>query len=166
MLGRSSELAFEGRSAPRSTFPHRRGVTLLEVLIALTIFLMALVSIGTLIDVATQSALDTNAQSIGIRLAQSKLAEIESGVVPVANAASNGTIDEEPGWEYQIESSPSDVTNVYLVTVTMRQTRGSKVNEITLSQMIFDPSQSGTAVPATAPSTSNTGSSSSGGTGQ
>lgn len=143
-------------------FSNRPGVSLLEVLVALAIFLLSMVAIGQLIDVATDSALDANAQATGIRLAQSKLAELEAGLLPVANGSTAGVIEEEVGWSYEIQSSPTDITNVYAVTVTLTNIRNGKQTDVSMSQMIFDPTQSGNASPAQKPTTSTT----SGGTGQ
>src|SRR5438309_256015 len=53
----------------------RRGLTLLEVIVALSIFLMALVGIGRLITLASDAAVEVQQQGQAVQLAQSQLAK-------------------------------------------------------------------------------------------
>jgi general secretion pathway protein I len=140
--------------------PPRRGISLIEVLLALAILLMSITAIGRLMDMGADHAADAIAQSTGIRLAQSKLAEVECGLIPV-NAGGSGTIEEEPNWSYSIEAAASAVPNVYTVTVTLTRT-GGRSHTVSMSQMICDPQAMGTAAPAQKPEAAT----SSGGTGQ
>ena len=59
----------------------RPGISLIEVLLSLAIFLLALVAIGRLVDIGVDSALDSQAQAVATRLCHSKLAEAEAGAV-------------------------------------------------------------------------------------
>lgn len=139
----------------------RPGLSLLEVLLALAIFLMSIVAIGRLMDAGMDNAADAAARSTGIRLAQTKLAEVECGLLPV-NSGSSGTIEEEPTWEYTIESAQTEVPNVYTVTVTMTRTTSRK-QTVAMSQMICDPQAMGTAAAAQKPADAS-GSTTTGGT--
>ena len=80
------------RPAPRS------GLSLLEVLAALSIFLMSFVAIGRLVSVASDHALEVEMQSQAAQLAQSKLNEVVSGALPLSSQ--NGTVDEDPDWQW------------------------------------------------------------------
>ena len=61
--------------------PPRRGMTLLEVLLALAIFLLSLGAILSLIDFGVERGRAAAMQSTGTRLASSKLAEAEAGAL-------------------------------------------------------------------------------------
>lgn len=151
-------------TARRSRHP-RRGVSLIEVLLSLAIFLMSLAAISALVDVGTDRGLDTVIQNTGTRLAQSKLAEVEAGLISPAGGGS-GTFDDEPGWQWAVESGSSPATNVYPVTVRVwKEVRGVR-REVTLTQMVFDAEQMGTSAEAVNPTTtSGTSGTTSGGTG-
>ncbi len=134
----------------RPTAPTRPGMSLLEVLIALAIFLMSLAAIAQLIDIGTNRASDTVLQNTGTRLAQSKMAELEAGVVDPSSGGA-GTFDDEPEWQWSAEPGASEVPNVYPVTVRVwREVRGTRF-EITLSQMVLDPLAVGSAAEAAPP---------------
>lgn len=135
----------------------RDGITLLEVLVAMAIFLMALVAIARLIDSGTDRAMDAIYQNTGTRLAQSKLAEVEAGAVAVPDGGS-GTFDDEPDWQWSVECEAAPVPNVYPVTVRVwRDLRGVRF-EVALSQMVFDPYAMGTAAEAVPPDSTGGGS--------
>ena len=93
----------------------RPGFTLLEVLLAMSILLISLVTIGSLVDQASNQSVRAAMQATGTRLAQSKLAEIEAGAIPISSGGA-GTFEFEPGWNWSIEPTTTDVPNVYSVT--------------------------------------------------
>ena len=133
----------------------RAGMTLLEVLVAFTIFLMSLAAIAQLVDSGSNSARDTIYQNTATRLAQSKLAEVEAGVI-APSAGGAGTFDDEPDWQWSVEAGGSPVPNVYDVTVRVWREVGSNKFEVTLSQMVADAAQMGTAAAAVSPTTTST----------
>jgi general secretion pathway protein I len=128
----------------------RRGISLLEVLLAMAIFLMSLAAIGQLVDMGSNDALAATAQAAGTRLAQSKLAEVEAGAI-------SGTCDTEPEWSWTIASEATEVTSVYAVTATLTRTVRGRAVTVTLTQMIMDPQAMGGAEEAQKP-TATTGS--------
>lgn len=136
--------------------PHRRGMSLLEVLLSLTIFLLAIVAIGRLVDMGTDNALDAQSQAIGTRLAQTKLAEIEAGAIPV-DAMSSGIFDVEPEWQWVVDPAPTGIPNLYSVTVEVSRRFRNRTVRVTLSQMICDPRMMGQASEAQKPSTGGIG---------
>jgi general secretion pathway protein I len=134
--------------------PARRpGLSLLEVLLALAIFLLALAAIGGLVNYGSERAMAASLQAAGTRLAQSKLAEVEAGVIPVSTGGT-GTFDEEPDWNWSVEPGSTSVPNVYPVTVRVWRDVGGQHYEVVLTQMVFDPTQMGQATPAQPPQTS------------
>lgn len=142
----------------------RSGLTLLEVLLSLTIFLIALAALGSLIDLGEDNASRAALTTTGTRLAQSKLAEVEAGVVDCTSSGS-GNCDDEPGWTWNVESAAGPATNLYAITVRVGKDYKGKRFEVTLAQMVCDPNQMGGAAAAQPPTTatSTTTTSSTGG---
>jgi general secretion pathway protein I len=141
----------------------RRGMSLLEVLVALAIFLSALIVLGRLVILGGERARDVQGLAQATQLCQSKMAEVVAGVVPL-NSQSGTPFDEDPAWTWSLDCSQGDIANLWDVTVTVTRQRadGSKI-ESTLTQKVLDPSMRGHAADAvlTMPAPS-TGSSSSG----
>jgi type II secretion system protein I len=146
----------KGGGSSRPPF-RRSGISLLEVMLALAIFLMALTAIGQLVDGGTDKALEAQAQATATRLAQSKLAEVEAGVIALGSSAS-GSFDVEPDWQWQVDMTQETAPNLYTVNVHVSRQLKNKQFEVTLSQMMFDPQQMGNASQAQPPQTTSSGS--------
>jgi len=127
----------------------RPGITLIEVLAALAIFLISLAAVSQLIDSGSDMAVEASRMNIGTRLCQSKLAEVEAGILSVRDGGT-GTFEIETGWNWEVISEPSDAPNVYMVTAVCKSTVGRTVT-VKLSQMIFDPQYQGNASEAQNP---------------
>jgi type II secretory pathway pseudopilin PulG len=152
--------------APRPLF-RRQGLTLLEVLLSVTIFLFALVAIGALFSWGHQRGADARDKAQALRLAQSKLAEVVVGAQALSPQADTPYGDLFPGfsWAVDCSSSSTGIANLYDVRVTVTRTRddGSKVS-VTLAQLVFDPTQKGSIVPSpNSSSGSSSGSTTTGG---
>lgn len=128
------------RLSPR---PARNGITLLEVLAALVIFVLSFTALAGLIHLASERALDIQRQTLAVQMCQSKLAEVIAGVVPLQSQS--GTIDEDPDWTWNLEAEQADVTNLWNVTV--RVSRPTEMGEVsvTLSARVLDPAIRGSA---------------------
>jgi type II secretion system protein I len=120
--------------------PARSGLTLLEVLVALAIFLIALIGIGQLLTLGGDYARDVADQGHAIQLCQTKLAEVVAGVVPLTSQ-SNAPVEDDPAWEWSLDAEQGATTGLWNVTVRVskRRSDGTRV-EASLSQMILDPS--------------------------
>ena len=59
----------------------RSGLSLIEVILSLAIFMMSLAAIGQLVTMGSDRGLDARFTMRGTRLAESKMAEIEVGAV-------------------------------------------------------------------------------------
>lgn len=128
----------------------RPGLTLIEVMLALAILLIALAAIGQLVDIGSDRGLEARFHVRGTRLAQAKLAECEAGVIDVTGG-SGGTFDDEPDWKWEVTSTPEDATNLYKVSVTVTRDYRGKDFSITLGQLIYDPKMMGSAAQAERP---------------
>jgi len=139
----------------------RRGLSLLEVLVALTIFLLSFVAIGRLVTLASDHALEIQQHSQATRLAQSKLNEVLCGALALQSA--EGSFDEDPDWQWSVDAEQdSGVSGLWTVTVTVTRPGSQPEVSALVSQMVLDPSLRGsvfdqtsvTGANDTAPSTS------------
>lgn len=133
----------------------RPGLSLLEVLVSLTILLIALAALGQLVDLGEDRATRAALVTTGTRLAQSKLAELEAGALDVT-AGGSGTCEDEPGWSWSVESAAGGAANLYGVTVRLTRDYKGRPVEVVLSQMICDPNQMGGATAAQPPAATGT----------
>jgi general secretion pathway protein I len=144
----------------------RDGLTLLEVLIALGIFLMSLVAISALVTASADQALEVQQQSQAAQLCQSKLAEVIAGVVPLSGQGDT-PFDEDPNWSWSLDAEQGDIAGLWKVTVHVSRQRpnGSRI-ECSLDRMLLDPSLRGSTLDAStiaaANNANNSSSSSSG----
>ncbi len=122
----------------------RPGISLLEVLVALGVFLLSLVAIFRLVTFASERAVDVHYESRALQLCQSKMAEAIAGVVPVSSPQSETPFDEDSDWSWSMDSEQGNVAGLWNVTVRVSRQRpdGSKM-EVALSRMILDPSLRG-----------------------
>jgi general secretion pathway protein I len=131
---------------------NRKGISLVEVLIALAIFLMSLSVIGQLVDIGSDNALRAKSQNTATRLAMSKMAEIEAGVIVASTSASGDfSQDGDEGWTWEMNSTASDVANLYSVTVTVSRTLRGEPFRVVITQTVFDPQAMGTGAQAQPP---------------
>lgn len=129
----------------------RPGLTLLEMLVSMAIFLIALVALSRLIEIGSNLSRDANYQTEALRLAQSKLHEVMVGIEPLESQA-DLQFPENGDFYYSITcTNDPDVDDLWDVQVTVyRNIPGGKVS-VTLGHILFDPSKRGsTASPSTA----------------
>lgn len=118
----------------------RPGLSLLEVLVATAVFLMSIVSIGFLMSVASNSAMDAHIQSQAANLAQMKLAEVAIGAVAL-EGQSDATFEDDPEYHYSLTAEQGGASGLYNVTVTVWRTKSNNQKvEVSLSQLVLDPS--------------------------
>src|SRR5262245_38017090 len=128
----------------------RRGLSLMEILIALSIFLFSLIVIGKLITLSGDRALDVQQQSEAAQLCQTKLAEVIAGVVQLSSQ-SDVPFDEAPDYHWSLDAESDSTPNLWRVQVRVTRERpdGTKI-ECSLSQMVIDPSQRGSTLDSVA----------------
>jgi prepilin-type N-terminal cleavage/methylation domain-containing protein len=144
----------------RSRGSRRGGFSLIEVLLALAIFLMSLVAIARLVDMGTDREIDSQLQVRATRLAQSKMGEVVSGYLgPLSSlGSSSGDFDNDSAWSWNLTTetppTPQTVPNLYLVTITVSRKDRGRHFQYVLSQMVIDSVMIGSPVAATS-TTSN-----------
>lgn len=121
----------------------RPGLSLLEVLAALTIFLISMIALGQLVTVSGERAFEIQQQSRAAQLCQSKLAEVVSGVVPLSS--SSASFDEDSDWQWTLDAEQhSAITGLWKIQVKVtRDLPDGSHYEGTVNQMVLDPSLRG-----------------------
>ena len=122
----------------------RKGMSLLEVLIALAVFVMSITGLVFLMGIATDNALETQMRSQAQSLCQSKLAEVSAGALPLSGS---GKVECEDDKDYQwsMDVAPGSFGSLSTVTVTVSRKRANgKEFECSMSQMVLDPTVVGT----------------------
>jgi hypothetical protein len=137
------------------SFVRRPGLSLLEVILSLAILIMALSAIGLLLDLGSEHARKVRLNNTAVRLAQSKLAEVEAGIVSFDTTGPEAFTDSDAGWTWTM-TAESQGANLYLVTVTVSRDSGGKPFNFRVAQMMLDPSVRGSAAKQSRP-TSGTG---------
>jgi general secretion pathway protein I len=148
------------------TFPqrprHRRsGLTLLEVLLAMTIFFAALVGLSRLIMLGGNLAQEARLQSEAGQLCQTKLAEVQAGAEPLT-PQHDMPFDESAAWRWNLEcEQDSKVPNLWHVQVRVSRPPGNgRPVEVTLSRWLLDPGARGSVFDLAAYNSANGGNSS------
>jgi prepilin-type N-terminal cleavage/methylation domain-containing protein len=146
--------------SPRRHAGVRSGLSLLEVLVALVIFLSSFVILGQLVKLGGDRAVDTQQQVQAARLCQTKMAEVIAGAVPLTTQSAV-PFEEDPAWQWSLECEQSNHPGLWNVAVhvSRQQARGAAC---TLSEMVLDPQKHG-SLQDLPPGSSTSGDSSSSG---
>lgn len=131
--------------------PHRRGLSLLEVLLALAILVLSLAAISRLMEAGTDRAAEARAHTRGARLAANKMAEVEAGIVGLTSETTGNFDGDDAGWEFTVTPEAAGPPNLYNVTVRAKYTLRGQPFEVALTQLVFDPTMTGSAAQAERP---------------
>jgi len=138
------------KGSPPLAASRSSGFSLIEVLLAMAILLLSLVAISQLVGIGSDQGLDARFTMRGTRLAESKMAEIEAGALPMETGSGTFT-DSDSDWSWTCDVQPSDATNLYQVQVTVsREVRGVPFT-VTLGRLMIDPAVMGSAAQAERP---------------
>ena len=127
-----------------SQFPRgRKALSLLEVVLALAIFLFSLVGIGQLVNLGTERGEDVRLQLQAIQLCQTKLAELDVGVIPLVPQTNVAYLD-DPNWHWSVACRRNLLGGLWDAHVTIARLDAKGVRtEWSLSQMVLDPALRG-----------------------
>jgi Tfp pilus assembly protein PilV len=140
----------------------RSGLNLLEVVVSLAIFLFSLTAIFQLMSMAGADVMESNVRARAALLCQSKLAEVQAGIVSVEGGSGWAVFpdDSSAGFEWMMTSDPNeDVPGslVYNVEITVKKmVPGRGAVEVTIGQMVMDPSKKGSSLDPAIPSAQTT----------
>ncbi len=118
----------------------RRGLSLLEVILAIAIFGASLAVIGELVRIGNDNAAAARDLSDGQRICSNVMNEIAAGVLP-PTAASQAPCPEDATWLYSIAADSTDVSGLLAVTVTVEQDPQfySRPHSVQLVRWVADP---------------------------
>jgi hypothetical protein len=120
-------------------------MSLLEVLLALSIFLFALIGVGRLISLGADHALEVQKQARATVLCQSKMDEVAAGVVPLS-PQTDMPFDEDSKYTWSLDCTQGNVAGLWNVTIKVsRQAADGSKTDTSLSQMVLDPAIRGNA---------------------
>ncbi len=119
-------------STARTAHP-RQGLTLLEMVLALAILLVALSVLGSWFATGTRAARQATLQAQAVRLCQSKLDEVLAGVEPL-EAVDQAPLDEsDPSWVWSLALEPTDFDELVLLEVTVAHLNQNGLPDATFS---------------------------------
>ena len=120
----------------------RRGLSLLEVLISVAIFLGALTAIMQLLNSGQQAEVSARLKTEAMLRCETKMAEIVSGIEKAVSTEEQKFPDDEIGnWQWSAEIGNGDATNLLKVTVTVEHLPDGKIPNaaFTLTRYMRDP---------------------------
>lgn len=116
----------------------RRGLSLLEVILAIAILGGSLAAIGGLVRIGVLSAIQTRLRSEANIFCDAKMAELSAGVLEL-RAYSETPIENEPEWYYTVEVENSTEIGLLFATVTVGQSESEDPLLVSISRFLPDP---------------------------
>lgn len=131
----------KSRRSHKLSRANRAGLTFLEVILSLGIFLGSMTVLLQLLNTGSRAAVGGRLESEAILLCESKLGEVVAGIVEVGN--SDGSFDDsvEAGWSWEMTSEETGDGDLLLVTIKVKHT-SDDINtdaEFTLTRYMRDP---------------------------
>ncbi len=119
----------------------RRGLSLLEVILAIAILAGCIAAIGQLVSLGSRQAEESRDLTKAQLLCESKIAEVAAGAVP-AEAASSAPFEHDTNWLYSVVVNSLDDQSLLSVEVTVQQAEfvGERPLTCTLTCWMIDPS--------------------------
>lgn len=155
------------------TIRGRHGLTLLEVLVSVAIFLGSLTAIMQLLNTGQQAEVSARLQSEAVLRCDSKMAEIVAGIEKPVSSSDGTFLDDEIGsWKWSADVANGTATSLLKITVTVEHRPDGKNPNAAFTltrymrdpQLFIDAALSATAAAAASDSSSSGSSSSTGGT--
>jgi len=125
---------------PKVTASPPRGISLLEVVIALAIFLAATTVIGQLISTGSQAAIGAQLKAEAARRCETVMSEAIAGVVPLETSG-DVAFEDDPHWTWSLVVAEAPVTDLVQIEARVnRQTRaGQPPTTMSLVRWVRDP---------------------------
>jgi general secretion pathway protein I len=124
----------------------RRGITLMEVLVALVILLFSCIAIYQLVSMGTDRAIDVKYYARASMLCQSKLEELKFGAEPLTGGGPTAfKEDGDADYQYEIHVENGEIDGLKKVRVTVkREKTDGRTVEVSLGRLVLDPTFRGT----------------------
>jgi general secretion pathway protein I len=97
----------------------RRGFTLIEVLVSLVVVTAGLTIIAQGFITGGRASVASQFASTATMLAESKMAEIEAGIISTQTSASGGFEPEQPDFTWSMETETTTTTGLIKITLTV-----------------------------------------------
>src|SRR5947209_1677366 len=120
---------------------HRRGLSLMEVILAIAILGGSLTAIGQLIRIGARNAAAARDLTMAQVLAETQVARITAGV-ELPEPATDEPWDPADGeWLYSVDVGTTEVAGLQSITVTIKQAKGRAAHPVSfsLSRWAVDP---------------------------
>lgn len=124
--------------SPRRSRFDRRGFTLLEVILAVAIFVGAIAVLSKLFALGGENVLSAEQSANAWIVAESAWSELEAGA---RSLEESGPFEVEgmPGWQWSMEAIPSELPDLYQVTIRVGQaTSTAEPPLVELTRLFFD----------------------------
>jgi type II secretory pathway pseudopilin PulG len=129
---------------------------LLEVIVAMAIFMISLGAIVPLIQIGQDRVKQVQLQSLALKKCESKLSELVTGSEQLYGQANTPFPDNPPDenwvWSCDVSSDYNGINNLWLVSVRVHREAGdnsSNTPDVSLTQLILDPAYRGSGQPLT-----------------
>lgn len=121
--------------------PSRRGVTLLETMLALIIFAGSAAVLYRLLATGGENAERAEFEAEAWLIAESAWAELQSGLRAL-NEPGPFSVDESPGWQWSLSASSTELPDLYRVVVRVEDLRNGpeRARSLELTRFFFDDS--------------------------
>lgn len=96
----------------------RRGLSLLEVVLALVILASSMVAIGQLMMIGARHSTTVQEQARGLQYVQSLLDSVAVGVIPMESTGFT-PIETDPEWQYSLDVQVNSVEGLNVVVATV-----------------------------------------------
>lgn len=117
----------------------RDGLSLIEVLLALSILAVSLMMLGQLLRVGSRNASLARELTKAQLYCQSVMSGIEAGVIP-PTAVSSASLEQDPDWSYTVEIGSLEWAELLSVQVTVTEmSESSRPVSASLTRWLIDP---------------------------
>ena len=130
------------RTVSAASLTNRSGLSLLEIIISVAIFMASLAAIMEGLQIGRRSELSARLQSEAVLRCETVMGEILSGVKEAASAQGNPFDDDETGnWEWTAEVTEAGTTGLLQVTILVEHRPGGEEPNaaFTLVRFMRDP---------------------------
>lgn len=119
----------------------RHGLTLLEVLVSVAIFLGSLTVILQILNSGRDAELMARIETEAVMRCEAKMSEVIVGIEDAVSGGSQVFPDSEDGsWSWQLEVADSGISGLLKVTVTVERTvNGAQQTSLALIRYMRDP---------------------------
>ena len=119
----------------RKSKPHRGGMTLLEVVLALAILAISMLYLTQLVSVGIRASKEARTLTKAQLLAESIVTEFVAG----SQTESAGTVPTDPTWSFETQLNPSGQSGVMQLVVSLYKTDEPAGRRVTFARLMRDP---------------------------